>query len=275
LLDGNWHSVSVYGSLSTNVINSCVTVYVDGIPINWDKLTKTVIASNGTRGSPVVLAGPGTNITGCATLPDYGDFRPRFGAYAYDKFGSINFFQMFLDNLAILTDKVYYVAPTLAAITNYSLIAGATLVVTNNAVDPNLPPQSLGFYLATKPSGATINGTNGLITWRPAMAQAGSTNQFVVVVTNAPGLSATQSFWAGVVPPAVPVLTPLPSPAGVFRMNVTGSPGPDYLIQTRTNLAVGTWATLQSTNPAQLPFTFETSMGASVPIQFYRVVLGP
>ena len=274
LLDGNWHSVSAYGSLSTNAVNSCVTVFIDGIPINWDKLTKTIISSNGTRGAALVLPGPGTNITGCATLPNWGDFRPRFGAYAYDKFGTINQFQMFLDNLAILADKVYYVPPVLAAITNRSLMAGATLLVTNNATDSNQPPQTLGYTLSVKPTGAGINPTNGLITWRPLITQAGSSNQFTVVVTNTSSLAATQSFWVGVIEPQRPLLSSPYLAAGQFSLTVSGDAGPDYTVQGTTNLAPATWQTLFTTNSPALPFQLKDTNTTRAQF-FYRVLLGP
>ena len=277
LEDGSWHSVSVYGSLATGATNSCVRVLIDGIAINWDKLTKTVISSNGTRGTAQVLAGPGTNITGCATLPNYGDFRARFGAYAYQKFGAITNFGQYLDNLAILTDSVYYVAPTLAIITNRSLIAGATLLVTNLASDNNSPAQALGYALTTKPSGASINATNGLITWRPSISQSGNSNQFVVVVTNAASLSATQSFWVGVIAPQSPALSVLPSVPALMKLSISGSVGPDYLIQVTTNLNSGStgWTTLQTTNPVQLPFIWAEAYTTTVPSRFYRILLGP
>ena len=274
LEDGNWHAVSVYGSLSTGATNSCVTVLIDSIPLNWDKLTRTVISSNGTRGTPQVLAGPGTNITGCATLPDYGDFRARFGAYAYDKFGTITNFAMYLDDLAILADKVYYVPPVLAALTNRTLVAGATLLVTNTASDPNTPPQTLGFTLLTKPLGSGINPTNGLIAWRPLISQAGTSNRFVVVVTNTPGLAATQSFWVGVVPPQKPLLAgPVLTP-GHVTLTVSGSAGPDYIIQGSTNLAAASWQNLFFTNAPRLPFQWSDT-NATQPQFFYRVLLGP
>ncbi len=274
LLDGNWHSVSVYGSLATNAANSCVTVFIDGIPVNWDKLTKTVISSNGTRGAALVLSGPGTNITGCATLPDYGDFRPRFGAYAYDKFGSINCFQMFLDNIAILNDKVYYVLPVLAAVPNRSLVAGATLLVTNSATDSNLPPQTLGFSLLTKPSGAGINPTNGLITWRPLISQGGTSSQFVVVVTNTSSLAATQTFWVGAIAPQKPLIAGPVLSGGQPRLTVSGSIGPDYTIQGTTNLPAGSWQNLFFTNAPLLPFQWADTNTARSQF-FYRVLLRP
>ena len=73
-------------------------------------------------------------------------------------------------------------APTLAATTNRSLIAGANLAVPSAAADPDTPPQRLFFSLLTAPAGATINLTNGLVSWRPTIAQAGTDYLFTVVV---------------------------------------------------------------------------------------------
>ena len=274
LEDGNWHSVSVYGSLATGATNSCVRVLIDGIAVNWNKLTKTVISSNGTRGSAQVLTGPGTNITGCATLPNYGDFRARFGAYAYDKFGTITNFGEYLDNIAILTDNVYYLPPVLAAVTNQSVIAGGTLLVTNSASDPNSPAQALGFVLSTKPSGAVINPTNGLITWRPLISQSATSNQFSVVVTNTASLSTTQSFWVSAISPQKPLLSAPVLSGGSIALIISGSTGPDYTIQGATNLVSSSWQTLFATNSPALPFHWSDT-NVSRPQFFYRVLLGP
>ena len=75
--------------------------------------------------------------------------------------------------------------PVLPALTNQTIIAGATLSVTNGAYDPDSPPQTLAFVLLSAPAGAAINPTNGLLTWRPTLAQAGASNRFTVVVTEA------------------------------------------------------------------------------------------
>lgn len=276
LEDGNWHLVSVYGSMSTDASNSCVTVWVDGIPVNWDRLTKTSISSNGTRGTPLVLLGPGTNITGCATLPNYGDFRPRFGAYSYHKFGTLTNFGLYLDSIAILTDTVFVplLPPTLAPIPDQNLVAGAILWLTNSATDPNTPPQALGFSLPVKPVGASINPANGLISWRPLIAQSGTSNEFVVVVTNSSGLAATQSFWVAVGTPQPPVITRLVRGTDGIRLTVAGSAGPDYLIQGSTNLAGASWQNLFFTNAPPLPLQWEDT-NTTRPQFFYRVGLGP
>ena len=75
--------------------------------------------------------------------------------------------------------------PVLAPVPDQSLVAGAVLSVTNQAYDPGTPPQRLVFSLASAPMGAGINATSGVITWRPGMAQADTSNRFTVVVTQA------------------------------------------------------------------------------------------
>ena len=75
--------------------------------------------------------------------------------------------------------------PVLAPVADQGLIAGATLSVTNQASDLGAPPQRLVFSLVAAPEGAAIDPTNGVITWRPAIAQAGTSNRFTVTVTQA------------------------------------------------------------------------------------------
>ena len=77
-----------------------------------------------------------------------------------------------------------FLPPQFSAIANTNLLAGRTLSLTNNATDPNSPPQRLLYSLLTAPSGATINATSGVLTWRPAVAIAGTSNLFTVVVTH-------------------------------------------------------------------------------------------
>ena len=74
-------------------------------------------------------------------------------------------------------------APVLSAFTNRMLIGGGNLSVASQASDFSVPPQRLLFSLPTAPAGASINATNGVIAWRPTVAQSGASNLFVVVVT--------------------------------------------------------------------------------------------
>jgi len=164
--------------------------------------------------------------------------------------------------------------PVLAAITNRFIIAGATLSVTNQATDPNFPAQALGFALATKPSGAMINAANGLVNWRPPVTISGTSNQFTVVVTNISGLAATQSFWAGVITPQKPVMAAPNYSAGSFNVTISGSAGPDYIIQGTANLASPSWQGMLTNLSPVLPFQW-TDTNTARPQFYYRVLLGP
>jgi len=166
--------------------------------------------------------------------------------------------------------------PTLAAIPNAAITAGQTLLITNSATDPDVPPQTLTWSLLNPPAGAVINATNGVLTWRPAIAQSPSTNLLSVVVTDngTPPLSATQSFKVVVLRPVAPALTAPMVVAGTFRCSISGSGGPDYSVYSTTNLSSG-WQLLLVTNPVALPFLFTDPAPANFQQRYYRVVLGP
>jgi len=166
-------------------------------------------------------------------------------------------------------------SPVLAAITNRTIVAGATLLVTNVATDADQPQQTLTFSLLGAPANAAINSGSGLFSWRPAMAQAPSTQTVTVVVSDngAPGLSATQSFTATVVPPVLPVLNAAPITNGQFGFWISGDAGPDYTIWVSTNLT--SWNPIFTTNSPALPcFWVDANTGAN-PFRFYRAVPGP
>lgn len=86
--------------------------------------------------------------------------------------------------------------PVLAGIPNRTVNEGATLMVTNLAIDPDAPPGALTFSLLSGPAGAAINATNGVFSWTPSEAQAPGTNAITIKVSDngTPNLSATQSF---------------------------------------------------------------------------------
>ena len=88
-------------------------------------------------------------------------------------------------NTVTLTIQFTNQPPLLAGISNAQIIAGISLTVTPGAADPDVLPQALAFTLLSAPAGAAINPTNGLVTWRPAVAQSGTSNLFTVVVTEA------------------------------------------------------------------------------------------
>ena len=172
--------------------------------------------------------------------------------------------------------KATNLPPVLLPVANRAVIAGTNLAIASQAGDPNSPASPIKFTLPTKPTGAGINATGGLVSWRPTIAQGGTSNQFTVVVTNALSLAATQSFWVGVVTPRKPTLSPSGISGGRFQMSVSGDAGPDYTIFGTTNLVAGaSWQSLFVTNSPPLPFVWMDGDTNRRPQRFYRIQLGP
>lgn len=166
-------------------------------------------------------------------------------------------------------------SPVLAAISNQTVLAGQTLIITNSANDADIPAQSLIFGLSNAPTNAAINSSNGVFTWRPTIVQSPSTQTVNVVVTDngVPPMSTTQSFMVLVTQPAQPVFSVFSITNGQFGFWVNGNSGPDYTIQTSTNLS--SWSAIATASSPTLPFFLVDTNSASSSFQFYRVVLGP
>ena len=178
---------------------------------------------------------------------------------------------------AIINTGVYTNAPPVftSTATNRIINPGQTLLMTNTATDANQSAQNIKFALPVAPAGATLNATNGILNWRPLIAQANTTNPFSVVASDnaTPSLSATQNFTITVRPVTLPVATSQGMSNGVFRFNINGVTGPDYTVVASTNLLI--WTNLFTTNPATLPFTWADTNLSKFPRRFYRVSLGP
>ncbi len=166
--------------------------------------------------------------------------------------------------------------PILAAVSNVTITAGQTLLVTNSVNVTGVPAQTVTWSLVAQPAGASINPTNGLISWRPTIAQSPTTNLFSVVVTDngTPPMSAAQPVSVLVLSPAMPVFSTLAITGGQFQAIIDGSTGPDYSIYTATNLASG-WTLLLKSNSPALPFLFSDPVPANAAQRYYRVLLGP
>lgn len=232
-------------------------------------LTYTV--TNGTNGT-VTLLGDGhtarftaaANYTGLA----------NFGFSATDTFTGLALGTNAV-GILVTTTNAPNTPPTLAAISNRTVIAGTAITFTNAASDPDAPPQTLTFTLFNGPTNATINSSNGILFWRPLVAQSPSTNGMAVVVTDSgvPNQSATQSFNVTVLKPAQPALLQPALAAGQFGFRVAGEAGPDYTIEASTNLV--NWTNLFTTNSPALPFNWSDPAASSYSQRFYRVLLGP
>jgi DNA/RNA endonuclease G (NUC1) len=90
-------------------------------------------------------------------------------------------------------------APTLAPISNKTVVLGNTLSFTAVASDIDLPTQTLTFgFVGEVPAGATINSATGAFSWTPTQAQAGKIYTFTIRVTDSGNLSSEQSFTVAV-----------------------------------------------------------------------------
>jgi hypothetical protein len=165
--------------------------------------------------------------------------------------------------------------PVLNAISNRTVMAGATLTFTNLATDTNVPTQTLTFSLLSPPAGAMINPASGIFSWRPTIAQSPSTNPMSVKVADngTPSLGATQSFSVFVLRPAPPVISAPALSNGAFGLTVAGDAGPDYALSASTNLL--NWSLLQQSNSPVLPFRFVDPAATNFSQRFYRIQLLP
>jgi O-glycosyl hydrolase len=252
--DGQWHHVVA----TRNAVSGQMLVYLDGV------LQASGVGPVGPKHSPPALR-IGSIQPGYAggflngTIDDVQVFRRVFGA---SEIG------LLMNHPPLITS-----APG-----SYNILAGRTMLVTNAAADPDLPAQNLSWSLVLPPVGASINATNGLFSWRPSMAQSLSTNIIVVrVVDNGtPVMSATQSFAVAVSHPQSPLLSVPAASNGALSLLVNGEAGPDYLIQSSTNLGnPSSWLTVFTNSSATPPFQWTDPAAAGSPSRFYRVLLAP
>jgi len=166
-------------------------------------------------------------------------------------------------------------APSLAPIPDQTINVGVTVNVTSVATDPDVPPQTLTFFLLAGPTNASLGASSGIFTWRPLVTQADTTNLVTVKVSDdgSPSLSATQSFSVIVNPLSQPQLTSPVWNGGQFSVTLTGESGPDYAVQASTNLV--DWQTVFATNSPAMPLQWADPDSDTFPLRFYRIVVGP
>ena len=216
----------------------------------------------------IVFGGGGTNLT--VTVSPAAD---QSGSATITV--TVSDGQLSTNTSFVLTVIAVNTPPMLAAVSNCVLNAGQIFSLTNSANDTDAPPQVLTFSLLNCPTGATLNATSGVFTWRPTVAQGGSTNliEFMVADNGVPVMSATQSFMVTVNTLASPSVTPLELTDNQFTFLVTGDVGPDYTVQGSSDLAL--WTNLFTTNSPAMPFAWTFTNTADFSQQFFRILLGP
>ncbi len=144
--------------------------------------TNAVIDTNGVIAwTPDASQVPGTNIFETVVT----DYNPL----------AVNEEYLSATNTFTVVVTAIHNGPTLPAQPDRTINALSTLIVTNTAIDSDVPSLALNYQLVNPPAGAVID-TNGWITWTPGEAQSPGTNLITTVVTDAgdPPLSATNSF---------------------------------------------------------------------------------
>ena len=162
-------------------------------------------------------------------------------------------------------------APVLAAVSNQTVNAGATLVFTTTATDADIPADTLTFTLTVAPSGAAITPA-GVFSWTAPQVLSPQTNSVTVRVADngSPSLSNTKSFTIAVVPP--PRVLSGTNVNGAFQLTSTTYPGRTYRVQYKDDLSASSWTILGSDTVATGYSLSVTDSSPSSRQRFYRVV---
>ena len=259
----NWLAQPHYDCNTGAVLNVDLTQYTRGFTNSSLHSTYAVFAAaNGT----VALGGTIAQFMPTISTNGLGSF--IFTATDNTTFSYTNTINVHIQAAAVNTP------PVLAPVSNRTINVGYNLNITNSATDSDTPAQTLTYSMPVAPTNAAIIATNGVMSWRPQVTQANTTNPFSVVVTDngTPSMSATQGFNVIVNPLTLPSIAVPVAGNGQIGLTVSGQVGPDYAVQSSTNLI--DWNTLLITNPVMMPFSWNTNASA-LPWQFYRIKVGP
>ncbi|MBC8096157.1 MAG: hypothetical protein H7Y43_10120, partial [Akkermansiaceae bacterium] len=221
----------------------------------------TVSPSGAINWTPDETQGPNTNLVVIQVTDQSPD------AANATSLSTTNYFTLIVNEVNV--------APIVGALTNLTVNPGESINIPLTATDADVPVNTLFFSLQSPPAGAFIPVVLNRFLWRPSATQADTTNIIVVIARDngSPNLSGTNSFTVVVNPLAPVVLTPISHTNGHFIFSVSGSAGPDYIIQASTNLA--TWAGIFTNFSAVPPFQFNDTNALQFPNRNYRVRLFP
>jgi hypothetical protein len=187
VLPNTWYHAAVVFD-ATNGNQGSVKLYLNGALAGSDNS----VALNLPSGSSAILGGHGsstfatvrwfngwlddTAIFAAALTPAEISFLATHPAGEMSGVTETNFIQ-------VIVNAVNH-PPSLAAVSNRTLIAGQTLMLTNLATDADVPAAPLTFTLLSGPAGATLDPLTGTLTWRPVLADAGLTHEFRLTVAD-------------------------------------------------------------------------------------------
>jgi hypothetical protein len=163
--------------------------------------------------------------------------------------------------------------PVLAAISNLSIHAGTTLILSNTASDADLPANLLNFsLLAPIPSGASVHPETGVLTWPTPDTLVPVTNNITVRVADngVPALDNTKTFAFRLVPR--PSLKAERIGGGGVTLSWSAIPGRRYQVQFTDDLSAAEWENLgeRAIAEGEAISIEDMSVGAQ---RFYRLLL--
>ena len=167
-------------------------------------------------------------------------------------------------------------APTLVAVADRLVHAGTLVLITNVASDADIPVNTLSFSLdAAAPAAASLSAADGVLAWPTTDADANTTHQISVRVTDngVPPLSNSKSFLISVVPR--PVLTSIVVSNRIVNVAWTALAGQAYRLQFTTNLANANWSSVSPDVIADGATATHTNAFDSAALNFYRVQVLP
>lgn len=251
--DGQWHHIAATRNAETGLMQ----LYVDG------QLQSTAVGPFGPK-----IAPPALRLGGIQTGAAGGSFNGTLD--------DVEIFNQVLSPQEIST--VMNQSLALNALSATNLIAGQTLVYSNTAVDPFDSSETVTWSVAGNPAGVAIDPATGVLTWRPTIAQSDATYSFSIMATGSgpASLSATQYVLVTVSPPATPAITSAALVNGRFSFSINGDAGPDYYIDSTTNLESQSWSPLfTNPGPVSLPFVWTDTVPQNTLERFFRIRLGP
>jgi uncharacterized repeat protein (TIGR01451 family) len=185
-------------------------------------------------------------------------------------------------NLAVSNNVVYVLA-----VTNYGPSTASNVVVVETLpsgvtlIGTNLTSGSLvrsGFDLIWN-VGTLITNAGAQLTLTGRVDTAGSLINLASASTTTPDLNPDDDNVTATITsstPAAAVLSAGSMANGIFRLQVTGTPGVSYIVQATTNLASGNWLNIYtSAPPYNSPFIFTNLDSTNFPARFYRALIGP
>ncbi len=150
-------------------------------------------------------------------------------------------------------------APAFDGVSPRTVKLPGSVVLTLRATDTDLPPQPLGYRLVTGPVGMTVS-TNGALSWTPTEAQAASTNQVTVAVTDG---TATVNTSFTVVVEASPRMALQVQGGTTVVIVVAGPPGVSCRLE-QTDTVGGLWTAVAGV--ADIPTAgFNTPVSVNLP----------